>query len=168
MRLLGPMINQLSNMKALFLSYLDFLGFINGAVCRDSDLKVSISFLKLVFGIFMPLHGTYNQCPPRLGSGTSQLVATNTPTQHELQQLTTQVMVKSSSTLVLGMRVSPRKWWIWSSQCYMNHSLNDILDLPSVICTTLQRKDKDLPSIMATSSSHHSSIEGALMPYKKK
>jgi hypothetical protein len=86
----------------------------------------------------MPLHCIYNQCPSGLGRGTSQLVATDTLTQLELQQLTTQVMVKGLSTLILRMRISPRKEWIWSSQCYIHHSPINALGLPSVICTTLQ------------------------------
>jgi hypothetical protein len=93
----------------------------------------------------MPLHCIYNQCPSGLGRGTSQLVATDTLTQLELQQLTTQVMVKGLSTLILRMRISPRKGWNWSPQCYIHYSPMNALGLPGVICTTLQEMNQRSP-----------------------
>jgi hypothetical protein len=42
----------------------------------------------------------YNQCPSGLERGTNQFVALGSPTQHELQQLTSQVQLFTQAVLI--------------------------------------------------------------------
>ena len=57
--------------------------------------------------------------------------------------------LKGMDLVFLVLYAPLSKWWIWSNQCYMHHSLNDGLSLSSARCTTLQRMNVIYPVLYA-------------------